>query len=139
MSNITSLFHIVISTKNRTPALLTQHREELFSYLVGIARNKSCEIHAINGIEDHLHILMSLNAMQPLSAIVKELKRCSSIWMSNSGKFPLFDGWVKEYAAFSCSASHKQAVIDYIRNQEIHHKSFDGKAELERLISRNSF
>ena len=137
MSHVKALFHIVFSTKNRLPALNAQHRNELFSYICGIAINKSCHPYIVNGVDDHLHMLVDLHSTVSLSDFVKEIKRCSSIFLRDSKQFPLFSGWEREYAAFSCSESHKGAVIDYIKTQEMHHKKVNSFDELQHLLSRN--
>lgn len=58
MSTHTAIsYHIVFSTKDRTPALTKDRREDLFRYISGIIRNRQSHLYRINGVEDHLHIL----------------------------------------------------------------------------------
>jgi len=66
-----------------------------------------------------------------------DIKRSSSDWAKQSGLFPDFVGWGKEYAAFSVSASHKDAVIAYIKRQREHHLQVGYDAELQRIAERN--
>lgn len=66
-----------------------------------------------------------------------DIKRSSSDWAKQSGLFPQFVGWGKEYGAFSVSVSHKQAVIDYIISQPEHHRRVLFDDEYKRITERN--
>ncbi len=137
MSKVKSLHHIVFATKNRLRVLNAEHRQELFSYIAGIMRNKNSFPLIVNGVEDHVHILVDVHPSVSISELVKEVKRCSSAWITASRKFPYFMGWAKEYAAFSSSDTHREAIVRYIRNQEEHHRNCDYFEEYAKLCSRN--
>ena len=66
-----------------------------------------------------------------------DIKRSSSDWAKLSGFYPDFRGWGKEYAAFSVSVSHKEAVIAYIMNQREHHQRVRFEEEFKRIAERN--
>ena len=73
MSTHTALsYHIVFSTKNRTPVLKPERRDDLFRYVWGIIKNRRSHLYRINGVEDHLHILSSLHPTVSLADFVKE-------------------------------------------------------------------
>ena len=78
-------------------------------------------MYAINGMPDHIHILVSINPVQSISDMVGEIKRASSKWINENhfvrGKFEWQDG----YGAFSYSKSQVDDVVRYIQNQETHH------------------
>ena len=84
------LYHIVFATKDRVPALVKEGRPELFSYLGGILRNRKSEILAINGVDDHVHLLVSLHPMVCLADLVKDLKLGSGQWIRRNNKFRNF-------------------------------------------------
>ena len=74
MSTHTALsYHIVFSTKNRTPVLKPERRDDLFRYVWGIIKNRRSHLYRINGVEDHLHILSSLHPTVSLADFVKEV------------------------------------------------------------------
>jgi hypothetical protein len=50
--------------------------------------------------------------------------------------FPDFNGWGKEYVAFSCSIRDKDAIISYINNQRIHHAQKTFEQEYQDMIER---
>jgi len=115
-------YHIVFSTKNRERVLLAEKREALFRYIWGILKNKECHLYRINGVEDHLHLLTSLHPTVCLADLVREIKTSTAKWIKTERVFPGFGHWQDGYGAFTVSHEHKDAVIDYIKNQQEHHK-----------------
>jgi REP element-mobilizing transposase RayT len=122
MSKTSCLYHIVICTRNRKPTITESYKRELYAYIFGIIKAKNCKLIRINGIANHIHILVDLNPTIALSVFVQELKRSSSAWLQASPLFPLFEAWGHEYCAFSKSTADKTSVVEYIKNQEVHHK-----------------
>ncbi len=88
----------------------------------------------INGVPDHIHILLNLSPTVALSDLMREIKSRSSVWMKSSGMFPLFDGWEREYGAFSISTGHVDAVKRYILDQQEHHRVKSMLDEYQRLV-----
>lgn len=82
----------------------------------GYIKNKKSFLYRINGMPDHIHILVGIHATIALSDFVKELKTSTNPWIKNSGKFPDFKSWGKKYAAFTIRYQEKDTVIEYIKN-----------------------
>ena len=79
MGRYTSIiYQIVFSTKHRTPYLHKDMRHELFKFIWGIFKNKKCHLYRINGVEDHLHIIMDLHPSVTLADLVKDIKLAST-------------------------------------------------------------
>jgi len=135
MSTFTQIYyHLVFSTKNRDPVLLIDKRENLFRYTWGILTNKGCHLYRIGAVEDHVHIFTSLHPTIALSDLVKEIKVSTSTWIKENRVFPAFTHWQDGYAAFTVSSSDKDAVIEYIKAQEEHHKEISFKDELREFL-----
>lgn len=136
MSYVSSLYHIVFAPYQRMPVINNDNRHHLYRVLASeIQRNKSKAL-IIDGVQDHIHILLSLSPEIALSSLMRDIKSKSSVWMKSSGLFPLFKGWAKEYGAFSLSHSHKDAVYKYIENQQNHHSTTDLDTEFRRLVMK---
>ncbi len=136
MSYVSSLYHVVFTTYRRQPVINNDNRNVLYKIIAcEIARNK-CRALIINGTHDHIHILLNLSPEIALSSLMRNVKSKSSVWAKSCGMFPLFDGWEKEYGAFSISNSHKEAVYSYIATPQNHHNvnSLDG--EFKRLVMK---
>ena len=130
-------YQIVFGTKHRKPAINKLYEIELFSYIHGIIKNKKCKLYRLNGMEDHIHIMSDIHPTLCLSDYVKDVKIACSLWMRETGKFPLFDGWQEGYAAFTYSIREKDAIINYIKNQKEHHKTENFYNEFQRLLVEN--
>ena len=127
---------IVIVVKGRHCLIPNQKKENLYKYITGIIQNKKHKLIAINGIPNHIHILIGLNPAEALSALVKEIKRCSTNFINEQkwlkGKF----SWQEGYGGFSYSRSHLDRVINYIKNQEKHHKRKTFKEEYLEMLKK---
>jgi putative transposase len=116
------LYQIIFSTKHRALVMTKNNRKELFKYVWGILENKKCHLYQMNGVEDHIHILIHLHPSVALSDLVKDIKLASSKFIKEKNLFPDFAGWQEGYGAFTYSISAKETLINYIKNQEEHHK-----------------
>ncbi len=128
------LYHLVFRTKNSIPSIARDHAEQLFSYISGIIRNKNSHLYIVNGTENHLHILTDLHPSMALADFMRELKASTSKWVKEKGIFPLFDGWAEGYGSFTCSYYDLGELLEYIRNQEEHHKKKSFEDEYRNLI-----
>jgi putative transposase len=133
--------HIVFSTKDRQPLLQKNITQRLYHYIKSISHNHGCEITAIGGIEDHIHILTTLNKNISLTTLIREIKKSSSIWMKEQR---IIDSSLKEfnwqngYGVFSVSKSNIDHVKAYIQNQHDYHKKIDFKNELIKFLERHN-
>lgn len=131
------LYHIVFSTKARKRTLCPDQSAELYRYIWGIVKSKDCILYRINGMEDHIHLLSDLNVSLSLADYIRDIKRASSGWMKDSDKFPFFDGWADGYAAFTYAYGDKDTVLNYIKNQQEHHKKFSFEEEYRAMLEEH--
>jgi len=112
------------------------YKRELYAYLHGILKNQKCKLLRMNGTPNHIHMLVDVNPALSLSQLMQQVKRSSSFWLKQQkDKFPDFDGWEHEYAAFSVAWENREAVINYIRGQEAHHHTVTFDDEYKELLS----
>ena len=138
MSTFTQiLYQIVFSTKKRERTLTKNNRTELFKYMWGVLKEKNCHLYRINGVEDHLHIVMHLHPTIALASLIKDLKLASSAYIKKNKLFPNFDGWQVGYAAFTYTIKEKNRLIEYVKNQEEHHKTKTFREELIELLKEH--
>jgi putative transposase len=127
MSFVKIWVHLVFATKNREPLLNKELRQNLISHIIENCKEKDIYLQAINGYTEHIHCLISLGKDQSISKISQLIKGESSFWINKnnltSGKFI----WQDDYFAASVNESQVETVIQYIKNQEVHHskKTFD--------------
>lgn len=137
MSTFTQiLYHIVFATKDRQRVLRPDRREELLKYIWGILKNKDCHLYRINAVEDHVHILTGLHPTVSLADLVKTIKVGTSAWIKEQCVFPEFDNWQEGYGAFTIGFHEKNAIIEYIKGQQEHHRHRPFKEELAELLKK---
>ncbi len=131
------LYHLVFSTKGREKTISKGNRETLYKYISGICSRKKCHLYRIGGTEDHVHIITHLHPSLALSELVKEIKVASTLFAKEKRLFPNFRGWQAGYGAFTYSIEAKQNLIDYVINQEEHHKVKDFESEYLQLLKEH--
>jgi putative transposase len=128
------LYHLVIRTKDSAPTIGQDNVGQLYAYISGIVKNKNSHLYWVNGVENHIHILTDIHASIASADFMKDLKVSTSVWMKKSGLFPLFEGWSDGYASFTCSYRDLSVLVEYIKNQQEHHKKKTFEEEYRRLI-----
>jgi putative transposase len=123
------LYHIVFRTKNSLPTIKQDNVNELYSYIVGIVKNKNSYLYRINGVENHLHILTDMHPSIAPMDFMRDVKVSTSLWMKSSGLFPAFKGWAEGYGSFTCSYNDLGRLVEYIKNQQEHHKKITFEEE----------
>ena len=91
-------------------------------------------LYRINGVEDHVHIFTSLHPTVCLAELIKDLKVASNEWIKEQKAFPGFTNWQDSYGAFTHSNNDKDRIIEYIKNQQEHHKQESFTDEFRRLL-----
>ena len=128
------LLHVVFSTKHREPWISAEIAERLYAYIGGIVRAEKGVLYDIGGIEDHVHLYLRWRTDESVSTLMRTVKARSSKWVHDT--FPHLGAfvWQEGYSVFSVSKSQEDGVKRYIAGQAEHHKQFDFKAELLRLL-----
>ena len=129
------LTHVVFSTKDRSELITDEIKPELHAYLGGLIKELKGKPIAINGVGDHVHLLVSLPPTISLSDALRFIKANSSKWVTD--KFGKPFKWQKGYGAFSVSRSNVETVVKYIQNQEQHHRKFDFRTEFIEILRKS--
>ncbi len=135
-SLVRNYLHIIFSTKNRQPLVLSCCENELHKYIGGICNSLDCDPIKVGGHNDHVHILSKLSKKIALMKFMEEVKSNSSKWMKTIDislkNFYGQDG----YGAFSINPSELDTVIKYIDNQHEHHKKITFQAEYLAFLKK---
>lgn len=130
------LVHLVFSTKHRTPWIHPEIEPELHPYMATVLRNADCPSLAINGTEDHLHILFCLSRTTSVSDVVEEVKTSSSRWIKTKASDLHDFHWQAGYGAFSIGRSNVPAMKRYIACQKEHHRRRSFQDEFRELLRK---
>jgi REP element-mobilizing transposase RayT len=129
--------HIVFSTKHREPFIDADLAPRLYGYIGGIIRNTGSVLLAAGGVEDHIHLLVSLGKQACLSDLVRDVKSNASSWVHDTFPGRSKFSWQSGYGAFSVSKSIIPNVKGYIATQEERHKKETYKEELLRFLKEH--
>lgn len=126
--------HLIFGTKDRMPLINESFEKKLYEHIKQIIENDfSSFVTAINGISDHLHILMLQNQNYSIADITKNVKGNSSHWINQNGFLKSKFAWQTGYGAFSVSESMIVDVKKYILNQKEHHRKISFAEEYKRF------
>ena len=138
MANTFSQIYIqtVFAVSNRQSLIKPEFKEDLYKYVSGIVRNQGQKLIAINGVADHVHLLIGLRPAMALADLVQEIKADSTNFINKNrlvrGRF----SWQEGYGAFSYGHSQLDTIIRYIQNQERHHSRRSFKNEYLTLLRK---
>ena len=123
MANTYTQIHIqfVFAVRFREAVIHSSWKDELYRYMTGIVQNNKHKLIAINGMPDHIHILIGMRPTQSISDLMQDIKGSSSKWINQKGFIKGKFEWQEGYGAFSYGKSQVKDVIAYIENQEQHH------------------
>lgn len=114
--------HFVFAVQNRLSLIQQEWKDRLYQYITGIVQQNSHKMIIINGMPDHLHIVTGMRPTQSVSDLLQDIKGASSKWINDNklvkGKFQ----WQEGYGAFSYNKSALPKLIEYVKNQEAHHR-----------------
>jgi REP element-mobilizing transposase RayT len=127
---------VVFAVQGRQCLIEPDHKEEIYKYITGIVTNQGQKMLQINGMADHVHLLIGMKPNIALSDLVRDIKAGSSKFINEKrwikGRF----NWQEGFGAFSYGHSHLDQVIRYIRNQEKHHQQNSFKNEYLTLLRK---
>jgi transposase IS200 family protein len=83
---------------------------------------------------EHIHLLLQFPPTLMIADAIRDIKANSSGWMSGEiGSF----AWQQGYGGFGVSKSNIAAVVQYIQNQEKHHKKMTFEEEFIALLKKH--
>lgn len=122
--------HLVWGVKKRKNLITDEVRPILYNKILEVSDFKGYGVVEINGLPDHVHLLLQLNLKYSISEIVKNLKGATSTWLAQQNITDEYFEGQDGYGAFSVSSFMVETVKRYIRNQEEHHAGKDFANEM---------
>jgi REP element-mobilizing transposase RayT len=124
MANTYTQLHIqfVFAVKYRAALIQKSWKDELHRFMTGIFQGNDHKMLQINSMPDHTHIFIGMRPHQSISSLIQNVKTETSKWIRNKRFCQSQFAWQEGYGAFSYSKSQVPEVINYIQNQEIHHR-----------------
>jgi REP element-mobilizing transposase RayT len=136
-SYVSALFHCVFSTKERRKTITEDIQERLWLYMGGIARKNKMRALATGGVEDHVHVLLSIPSTLSIAKAMQLIKGGSSTWVHDTFPDHQEFEWQEGYGAFSIGVSQKADTKAYIANQREHHRTKTFQEEFVAFLERH--
>jgi REP element-mobilizing transposase RayT len=99
--------------------------------------NKGQKAIMINGVEDHVHLLISMNGTKSVSELMRDMKETTTKFINEKNLTDSRFAWQSGYSAFSLSKKSSSRVANYILNQEEHHGKEEFKDEYKRMLTEH--
>ena len=129
--------HCVWATKGRRPLIKPDLQQRLWLYLGGIARENKMKALVVGGVEDHVHVLLSVPSTLSVAKAVQLPKGNSSKWIHETFQEHRGFEWQEGYGAFSIGISGVEDTMKYIQGQAEHHRKMSFKEELEVFLKKH--
>ena len=128
------VYHFVWATRDRLALITPEVQVHLLPFLETKCREEGYLLHAVNCVDDHVHLLVTLRPRDSVPDVAKKLKGSSSHFINKELKLGGILYWQRGYSVVTLAKRDIPAVAEYIRRQEDHHQG-DGKviADLERV------
>lgn len=129
--------HLIFSPKNRESLIKKEWKNNLERYISALIQNRKHKLLAINAQPDHIHILIGYYLSDLIPDLVEDIKTSSNHWIKENKFTPFKFEWQRGYGAFTHSKSQIETVINYILNQENHHKKKSFREEYMEILRKN--
>ena len=130
-------YHVVFVVQGRKNLIKPEWKDELYKYITGITNNKKQTLMIINGMPDHIHILIGATPDISLSDLLRDIKANSSRYINQNNRVKGKFEWQKGFGAFTVGYTQVQQVANYIKNQEEHHKKKSFKEEYVTFLEQS--
>ena len=124
-------FHLIWSTQDSMPWISSDIERPIYRCIVNQIQKLSCEVLAINGVPDHIHLVVKMRSTTPVASLVKQAKGISSKFVNDQLNFDGEFRWSSGYGAFTISRWDLAMIINYVKKQKIHHADGSVNEELE--------
>lgn len=128
-------FHITWHTKSNLPLITSAIETKLHKFIKHkIIQTPEVYFHAIGGVENHIHLAVSVPPSLLMSKWIGELKGGSSHYINQESNRKLLH-WQRGYGIVSFGTKDLQWVINYVLNQKEHHKKGTARERLEKITN----
>lgn len=126
-------YHVIWATKERLPLIEPAWEAELHGYIHGKATALECIVHAVGGMPDHIHVVLSIPPKLAVATIVGKIKGASSHHVNEQFISDGMFAWQNEYGVLSFSEHELTKIVAYINSQKKHHAENNIKNHFENI------
>jgi putative transposase len=113
-------YHLVWATYDRLPLITVDREPQLYQCILQTIQGLEAQCHAIGGMPDHIHLIVSIPPKISIAEFVKRIKGRSARYINQSEPDKTF-AWQREYSVFSLGSQQTDRAIEYVKNQKQRH------------------
>ncbi len=138
MSFWRTYYHLIWATESRLPLITSDRESELYGYIIGKADAVGCIVHAIGGVEDHIHLIASIPPKMSVAEFIKTIKGSSAYHMNHTPSASgLAFSWQHGYGVLTLGSKQLDDAKEYVNNQKSHHLGGTAIPALEKIAEEN--
>jgi putative transposase len=126
-------YHLIWATKQREPLLDERTERMAYGAILNKAKELGVIIHAIGGIEDHIHLVATIPPKLAVAECVRQLKGASSYYINHQGAREQEFMWQEGYGALTLSERSVPDAVEYVKAQRSRHNAGTTVPVLERI------
>ncbi len=132
-NNLQAYYHIVFWVKRKEVVIKESLHYQLYGYIWERCEKMELIPMAVNGTENHIHILLKTHSNITIATIVQDIKGSSSRWLNVNADFSEPFSWQRGYGLFTVSPKDVEVIVNYIKKQKDHHSKGSVKTDWEML------
>jgi len=125
-------YHVIWATKHREPLLTPDVAPEIYGFLRGKAIGLGATVFAVNGVADHVHMVVAIPPRIAVATLIGQIKGVASAKANKAGLTATPFYWQEEYGVFSFDAKRLPNFVAYVERQQQHHAEQTAIRMLER-------
>lgn len=125
-------YHAIWATWCREPLISREVEPVVHDLLRSKAIGLGATVFALNGMEDHVHLVISVPPKLSLAGFIGKVKGATSTNFNKTGLLDRPLKWQEEYAVLSFDTKRLPQYVTYVENQKNHH----ARAELIPILER---
>lgn len=126
--------HLVWATWDRLPLITPEIERRLYRCIESEARDEGCTVLALNGVTNHVHLIVSFPTTITIANLVKQVKGVSSHFVNAVLSPDTRFKWQGSYGAFTVSRWDVDKIVRYVKRQKEHHAANDLQPEWEETF-----
>lgn len=127
-------YHIVWATKGRAPMIAAHNETLILDTIENQSIRLKCPVHALNAVEDHVHVAVSILPSLSVADWVGRVKGAASKLINDTFPDSLFQ-WQEGYGVLTFGPRNLPFIRQYIQNQKEHHRQQTLYMQLEQTES----
>ncbi len=123
--------HFVWATLRREHFITSEMERSLYGYIRQRCKTKHVQVHALNGMPDHVHLVVTLPATLAPADFVQEIKGGSAHFINHLPEMQDCLYWQEGYGWLTLALNDLPRIVRYVDRQKERHAANSLSAKME--------